>query len=589
MSLQKRILIPVILCLMISISSIALILVRMAERYLVDDMVNTQHDLVVQVEQNFSGLVEKAVDIVSTLNYNSALYKLVREGGASDQGTLSIQAEVRQIIEDARLFSPQQDFKVVLYDWYGNVYQSRTFAAFDAPVNVTVKDEPLASIVREKSQDIVWLGTRGSLYGTSAKENVVQAIKNLNYNFPPDGVGLLVVEFGEQSLYNLYRGSLSRGNSIWLVDKGGKIISSSDRDAVGTISPFWQPELAVSDTAARHYEMPVNDQHCIVTVKRNINTGWYVVDVLSYEVMTEQTRAIAQTAGILIALCLLVCVPAIWLALRMVIKPIRSLCSHMRSAGPQLEAIPLPGRPTGEIKNLYAGYNTMLQELKGRQEELLTQQHKRRKAELQALQAQINPHFLYNTLSSVRFLIAEGQNNNAERTLTALSRLLRSVLGKTDEMIPLSQELVLLHDYFAIINIRYAEKATLHVNVPADCQNAALPRLLLQPIVENALLHGLSSQKAGGNVSLYASRTQEKLRIEIMDNGTGMEPTRVEELNRYLGGDKSIELTRLGLANVRERLRYAMGEDTEMRITSVVDVGTSIVLTMPFIGVEEQT
>lgn len=588
MSLQKRILIPVMLCLMISISSIALILVRMAERYLIDDMVNTQHDLVVQVEQNFSGLVEKAVDIISTLNYNSTLYKLVREENTYDQSTLNTQTKIRQIIEDARLFSPKQDFKVVLYDWHGNIYQSRNFAAFDAPVNMTVKDEPLAAVVREKSQDIIWLGTPYSLYGTLIRENVVQAVKKLNYNYPPDGVGLLVVELSEQNLYNLYRGSLSRGNSIWLVDKDGKIISSSDRDAVGSISTFWRPEFAVSDSLARHYEMPVNDQHSVVTIKRNVNTGWYVMDVLSYEAMSAQTRAIARTAGILIALCLLVCIPAIWLALRMVIKPIRTLCGHMRSAGPQLEAIPLPGRPTGEIKNLYAGYNTMLQELKGRQEELLTQQAQRRKAELQALQAQINPHFLYNTLSSVRFLIADGQNNDAQRTLTALSRLLRSVLGKTDEMIPLQQEVVLLHDYFAIINIRYAEKAMLHVNVPAACQGAALPRLLLQPIVENALLHGLSSQKTGGSVSLYASRIQDRLRIEIMDNGTGMEPTRVDELNRYLGGDKSIELTRMGLANVRERLRYAMGEDTEMRITSVVDVGTSIVLLMPFMELGDQ-
>ena len=392
-----------------------------------------------------------------------------------------------------------------------------------------------------------------------------------------------MIEFNEQNLYNLYRGSLSRGSSIWLINADGQVISSSDRDAVGTVSTFWNADLAVSDPVTRYYDMPVNGKQSIVTVKRNVNTGWYVVDVLSYEMMTAQTRAITRSAGLLIALCLLICMPVIWLALRTVISSVKKLVSHMQSEGPQLEPILPSKHSTSEIKELYAGYNVMLQILRERQEELLSQQSQRRMAELKALQAQINPHFLYNTLSSIRFLIAEGQNDNAERTLTALSRLLRSVLGETSEMIPLHQELVLLRDYFAIINIRYAERATLHTNIPPDCRNASIPRLLLQPIVENALLHGLSEQSRNGSVSLYATRIDNRLRIEIMDNGVGMEPDCVDELNRDLEECKTIELTHLGLANVRERLRYAMGEDTEMRITSIISAGTSVVLVLPYV------
>lgn len=188
-------------------------------------------------------------------------------------------------------------------------------------------------------------------------------------------------------------------------------------------------------------------------------------------------------------------------------------------------------------------------------------------ARLEALRMQLNPHFLFNTLHAVSTLV-DRDPGGVRRMIARLSELLRHVLDEdAPQEVPLSQEIDFLEDYLEIQSIRFQGDLDAKIDVPAEIQDAQVPNLILQPLVENAIKHGASQVRGMGHIEIRGNRTDEHLVITVQDNGPGLSPAQEDGL---------------GLRNVRARLRELYGDDQALQLESVPDEGTRATLNIPY-------
>ena len=230
---------------------------------------------------------------------------------------------------------------------------------------------------------------------------------------------------------------------------------------------------------------------------------------------------------------------------------------------------------TYEIKKLISSYNYLQDGLNIYMQQLLYTEKEKRKAEIKSLQLHIKPHFIYNTLTSIKFLIFENRNTEALTALNAFINLLEQTIYNKNELIPLKQELLILKDFSTILNTRYGNRIEFMSIIPDELQEFKLPKLLLQPFVENAFIHAFPNEIAG-SICVTAKQTGEWFRIDIMDTGIGFnqDTTSQTEKQNFSG---------IGIHNVQERISLFYNNQATLTIESVKNQGTIVTIKIPIV------
>ena len=223
------------------------------------------------------------------------------------------------------------------------------------------------------------------------------------------------------------------------------------------------------------------------------------------------------------------------------------------------------------------GYLLMLDELHRLFQNLLQEQNAKKNAELEALRAQINPHFLYNTLTVVRFLIDMKQNQSASEVLVSLVKLLKINLDPKRELLTVEEELEYLKNYLLIQQCRYDNFAvTYDVDPAALC--CRMPRLLIQPLVENSLFHGLKNGSLHGRIHISIGRGERTLRVSVQDDGCGF----AQDFDFSVPGTNTQrDSVSIGLHNVNDRLRLRYGPEAGLHIDSTQGMGACVSFEIP--------
>ena len=200
-----------------------------------------------------------------------------------------------------------------------------------------------------------------------------------------------------------------------------------------------------------------------------------------------------------------------------------------------------------------------------------------RKTELKALQAQINPHFLYNTLDSIAWMCEQGRNADAVKMVHALARLFRISISKGHELIPISKEIQHAESYLQIQKYRYKNQFTYEFDVDPACLDYYCNKITLQPIIENAINHGLDLLVEEGRITVQVRQDGEDIVFTVRDNGVGMSRELIESILEQGPKDR----TGIGIRNVNDRLQIYFGKQYGLHITSEPDVGTCVEIRMP--------
>ena len=308
-------------------------------------------------------------------------------------------------------------------------------------------------------------------------------------------------------------------------------------------------------------------------------SDWRVVGV-SYvdELVNRNVSEMVHLSLLIAAMVLLAALFTSWLLSRLLSRPLRSLESAMEdfeSDADHFDYYPVGG--TREVQELSCSFGHMVMRIQQLMNTVRAEEVNLRKTELKALQAQINPHFLYNTLDSIAWMCEQGRNADAVKMVHALARLFRISISKGHELIPISREIEHAESYLQIQKYRYKNQFTYHFHVDPECLHYLCNKITLQPIIENAINHGLDLLVDEGRIDVYVQQDGEDIVFRVEDNGVGMSQEQIVAILEH--GPK--ERTGIGIRNVNDRLQIYFGKEYGLTITSKLDVGTCVEIRMP--------
>jgi two-component system sensor histidine kinase YesM len=261
-------------------------------------------------------------------------------------------------------------------------------------------------------------------------------------------------------------------------------------------------------------------------------------------------------------------------------RPIKRLEFYMKEIEKGNFDIRADIKSTNEIGLLSKRFNIMIGKIRELMNQIVVEQEFKRKSDLKALQAQINPHFLYNTLDSIVWM-AEGNKQEEVVTMTvALGKLLRASIGRGDELIPIKAEIEHITSYLTIQKMRYKTKLDFQIDVDEEILHCKTLKLILQPLVENCIYHGIKNKIGTGIIRITGKMIEDHIILKVSDNGIGMEPL---QLARIFSQDYRMDNNGVGVTNVNERLKLYFGGQFGLSFTSIIDRGTEVTICIPII------
>lgn len=396
--------------------------------------------------------------------------------------------------------------------------------------------------------------------------------------------GVFLIDLNYTTISRLC-GSVSLGEKgyIFVVDKEGNIIYHPKQQLLH--SGLKKEEVEIAKYSARKKQGSFlrgqGGQKKLYTLSTSEKTGWTVVGVAYLsEFQKEGTRL--QRAYMSLALLLLLAgiVFSVFLS-KTITRPIVGLVQGMKEVekGRFKEAVvKIEGQE--EIQRLGESFNMMAEEIQNLMEENTKEQKKKRKAEMKALQSQINPHFLYNTLDSIIWMAESGKHNEEVVEMTAaLSRLFRQSIGNEEEMVTIQKELDYIQTYLTIQSLRYRDKLSYEFQIEPEIQAEKIVKLTLQPLVENSIYHGIKYIPGIGKILIRGYREGEDIVLEVEDNGAGMSKETQQSL--FVSKEGGIQKGGLGVNNVQNRLRLYYGESYGLSYESEVGRGTKVRIRIP--------
>ncbi|MFC4596819.1 histidine kinase [Cohnella hongkongensis] len=392
-------------------------------------------------------------------------------------------------------------------------------------------------------------------------------------------IGYLLVNLdGNKILDRIGQIRLGDTGGFFVVDEAGTIVIDRRMERIGR--PLSDPELrewASSGRAAEfeHEEGGVRFYH----IKQPLPGGWSVVGSVPIHEITDELTGMRRMIGTsAVGFALLAVAIGLVLA-RQVTKPIQQLTSQMKVAeGGDFTARTEIGSKD-EIGLLSRQFNKMIKRIDELVREVREVQESKRQAELRAVMHRINPHFLFNTLSTIKWLVRYNQSAKAYEALASLVQLLETNMGKKGSFVTLGEELDIVAQYLSILKIRYDTTFRLHLNVSPEAETFPIPRMLVQPVVENAVFHGLVPLGGGGDIWIDAWATEQAIGMVIRDNGRGISPDELQKLELPQGAEPS-GMTGIGLTHVREWIRLYYPPGSEIRIESGPPGGTAVFMTL---------
>ena len=396
--------------------------------------------------------------------------------------------------------------------------------------------------------------------------------------------GVILINLNRNKIAEICESFQENTDSLFgILNEGGEVVyQKGDSDD----SPFQKEELkdlreAIRTNTKSSFRINVDGKEYLITKRIMDNTDWCLVNMVPYSQILSDLWRTTLIMALAIVGILVVTLIGVNQILTNVIKPLKKLEKHMKKVNLENLNEKVVIDTDDEISHLAGKFNSMLERIENLKEQVVEEQEDKRKYELQALQAQINPHFLYNTLDSIIWM-AETQDTNIVPMTEALAKLFRISLNKGNEEILLKKELEHVKNYLIIQSMRYADKFTYDIQTEGHVENCHVIKLIIQPIVENCIYHGIKKKRGSGHISIRAFQQKKNLIIKVSDDGCGM----TEEIRSKILSDEiepeNISGSGIGVRNVNERIQLRFGKEYGIFYESEEGKGTTVTYVLPY-------
>ncbi|KWX77392.1 sensor histidine kinase [Paenibacillus jilunlii] len=428
----------------------------------------------------------------------------------------------------------------------------------------------------------VWSGPGENGSESSGEPVLVQARIIKDY-YSLEDIGYLVVYVKPDLLDQIFweAATLKKGD-ILLVNKQGNIVFNKSGEHIGQRTDF--PFLQENYTREQDYYIDnYQGEKSLITFLPSHNADWYLAAITPMNLISSESVSIRNIALILGAVSLISAFLFDHYFIRRLVRSINSAVNGMKRVKQGIfTPINVPARADDESDSLIDGFNRMSSQISELIEQVQTEQGRKKEAEMQALMAQINPHFIYNSLESINSMAVLAGNRDISKMVISLGRLLRISISQNQELIPLQMEFEHVRHYLDIQKFRFEDKFSYALELPSSLKSLMTQKLIVQPIVENALYHAIEQMEEHGVITISAEEMGKDLIIIVKDNGPGFELAALMSLwNEERTNPKKYSDSGVGLKNVHERLNIRFGNPYGIVVCSSPGFGSTICIRIP--------
>lgn len=406
---------------------------------------------------------------------------------------------------------------------------------------------------------------------------VVSFSRRIKNTATGDPLGILLIDTNIDIIKDICTKNTTDIYYYYIIDRDGNFIFHPHEQLINSGLFIEETDMILSNNTT--FRIKDGKTTRLYTVRTLDRIGWKLVAVTNMRALFAPFSPPLTFLLIWISLSLIFLLFMSRIFALRVLAPINRLRDSMKQVEEGRFDISVKVSDYPEVKALAKDFNIMIRKI-GDLIELNEKEHtKLRLSDFNALQSQINPHFLYNTLDSVIWMTAKGNSTDVITMVSSLSKLLRRSLATGDSLVPLEEEYDHARQYCIIQKIRYKDQLEINMDLPMDCRDIGVPRLILQPLIENTLYHGIEDWDDGLIISITSERYSDWLSITVSDNGKGAEPAHLEAI---LNAEKKTSpQSSVGLKNINDRLQLLFGEKAGMKFQHQFQGGLDVILTIP--------
>lgn len=511
--------------------------------------------------------------------------------------------------------STHNRFKEEYYHTRPNEYMSRVIVStlnennfLQIVASVNTSSPYAAKIIRQEDffsslldgDDFLWIGLINDPFSKISRKQYIPIVRPVYNKFNSEMIGWNYVEISTRLFTDYLASYPLPEDSMLFINIGDKTYRYEAGSLVETEKPYKLPDHSVKKNSMSSQtdilSVTMNNGDKRILVERPIDgvDGWSITQILSEQQFGQQKNLYTL---LIIGICFIIVSLGILLAFllnRFIMDPIHKLSDKINSISDGDFSRDNSIEWNHELGQIGIGINKMSSNILMLLEKRVSDEKQKKDLEYQILQSQINPHFLYNTLNSIKWMATIQNADGIADMTTALARLLKNVSKGTASMIPLREELDLVKDYFLIQQYRYGGSVTIEYQIESeDLYDCEIHRFSLQPIIENALFHGIEPTKAAGKIIVAAQTTEinehKVLLIRITDNGIGMSEEMIKKvLHENTDTQSNTEFFRhVGISNVNKRIKYDFGPQYGITITSQQGEFTTMTIRLPYVLYKE--
>ncbi|MCX7711209.1 MAG: sensor histidine kinase [Clostridia bacterium] len=583
LSIKRKILLVFYIQIIIPLILIGFMSYRISADIIYKKSIAYTQDILNTIELRLKDYVSNLTVVSQDLLYDRKVYDSLNDNITAYKplNAYEIETEINNTLKKI-VFSREEIQSICLISRDGYYYtadnNSRKISIRDSISNIR---QDIHDRAREgKGKGVWYLDTKGK-----GAENVYFARTIYNRdNFSE--IGLMVILVKKEFLETVYQDLITSDiQNIAVMSSNNECIVNRNPLNNNLINEELQQKIV--DNRGSLIDRENNVLFSYVSMK---DPSWRVVTYISLPQLYKEINMLRQWI-ILLSVISVVILSTLGLYIAVdFINPINRLVKGMKKVQKGEGIVGIEIDRGDELGFLHKTFNEMAKEINHLVNWIYREQITRKEAEIKALQSQINPHFLFNTLESINWMAQLNNVPEISNTVTALSSLMEASIGRDDRLISIEEEFTYIDNYIVILKNRFEDRITLEKNVQQEVLNVKIPRLLIQPLIENAVYHGVERSRDKGIIRLNATLKDGEVFIEVLDNGMGIEKDELEMLNDKLSMDndtyfRSLERTKrksIGIENVNRRIKLFYGEKYGLKLESQPGEYTKVIVNIPF-------
>ncbi|WP_326511792.1 sensor histidine kinase [Clostridium intestinale] len=585
LSIKNKILIFFIAIIIFISTILGLYSYMISSKSLKDEVTSINVKDIKQISSSINFLQQDVIDLSTFICLNP----LVQSFTNSKDSSIEYQNFTKYGLEPLNILLASKDYIsfMSIYGNEGSKYYLSKDGSNGAYSYEKIKESAIYSKIKELKGSPLWinLDDENNVFIADNKNPKIAMVRSIIDTNTLEESGLMLICINTSFIQNLYSTDFNTKNSgIFLLDNYNKIITQSDAENILHNGENIQSILPYIHDKKSYNTIWINGEKYLTTFSKVSKSDWTIVSMTRESTLFHNLRSIMFiTLAVIISCFVMSFLISIFLSSK-VTQPINQLLSSMKKAKEGNFREKVNFKYTDELGMLVYEYNDMIDNIKTLIDKVYTLQLKEKEAELKALQAQINPHFLYNTLDMIFWKAEKSNQQEISDMIYALSHLFRITLSKGNEFIPVKSEKDFIEHYLLLQSKRYRDKLIYDIDISDEISNYLIPKLIIQPFVENSIIHGTEADNDLSIIKITGCLSNSYLDFTIEDNGKGIdEDTMNSLLHSSINQERKNTNFQKGYAigNVNQRLSLYYSDDYKLNIISRINEGTKVELSIP--------